>query len=59
MYEVYLMIGEHIVAEILFKSITQVAKFLNTVDFHILNVDVYSPKHVFIDPMKICEVWNA
>lgn len=59
MYQVILAIKYEPICVVLLKSITQVCKFLMTVNFDIVDVDVISPRNVSIDVVKLLEVWNA
>lgn len=60
MYEITLLLGDNrIIAEVRLKSITQVAKFLDTVDFDFIEPVVITPKGKSLSPRKILEVWNA
>lgn len=59
MYEVNLFIGKSPICCVFLKSITQVAKFLDTVDFEMVNVHIYTPKMQYLDPKKVIEVWHA
>ena len=46
------------VAIVKLKSITQVAKFLETVDFHYLTPFVYTPKNNMLDAKEILKLWR-
>lgn len=59
MYEVVISLKSIIVCCCRFKSITHVCKFLETVNFDLVTVDVMSPKFHHLDPIALLEVWNA
>ena len=45
MYEILLIVTHKVVATLKLKSINQVAKFLETIDFDILEVIVFTPNN--------------
>ena len=47
------------VAVVQLKSITQVAKFLETVDFNYLTPMVYTPKYNILDAREILKIWRS
>lgn len=59
MYEVILSIGSHPLCEVKLKSITQVAKFVDTVDFSMCKVTILSPKGRTIDGLELRRIWNV
>ena len=58
MYEIELIVEYKVVATLMLKSITQVAKFLKTIDFDILEVVIYTPKNRMLSLKKVLEVLN-
>lgn len=59
MYSVLVFVGCTDICEVRLKSITQVCKFLDTVNFDLVKVDVISPKGNVIDAINLIEVWHA
>lgn len=59
MYSVILVINRIDLCEVRLKSITQVCKFLDTVNFDLCKVHVLSPRGKIIDPISLLEVWHA
>lgn len=59
MYYIILSLGSHPLCEVHLKSITQVAKFIDTIDFSLCKVEVLSPKGAVLDPFVIRRIWNA
>lgn len=57
MYNVVLSIKFDPVCEVDFKSITQVCKFLASVNFDLVNVDILSPSGRSISAENLLEVW--
>lgn len=47
------------VAVVQLKSITQVARFIETVDFNYLTPMIYTPKNNFIDASELLKIWRS
>lgn len=50
---------DHFVGTVQLKSITQVAKFLDTVDFSYINTVVYTPKNNYLNAQDILKIWRS
>lgn len=48
-----------IVGEVKFKTITQVARFVDTIDKDYLTCQIISPKLNFIDPDELLRIWRS
>ena len=59
MYSVVLELTTYPLCEVRLKSITQVCRFLETVDFNLVTVHILSPKGHVINVIDLMEVWNA
>ena len=59
MYSVLLILRFTPICEVKLKSITQVAKFLDTVNMDIVDVEIITPNNRPLDPYRLLEVWHA